>query len=274
MVSISSSNVIQQAEVIPYVTADEAYSLMKVQLERFITLVDALIPSDWSRPTACTLWNVQDIVAHQVGGYASGTGYREMIRQYISIPKKGQLPEDAVNELQVRERSNRPPTELIAELRAIGPTAIEKWAYEFRLVKLLSIPHPVPGVLSLRHLMWVIHSRDTWMHRLDICRATGRAFEQTVEQEGRIAALVMLDVAKTLQRKLGNLAVVFELSGISGGAWKIGTADPTAAIQMDALDFYIYISGRYSYEEARERVSISGDITLADKTMKNLLVLF
>ena len=61
--------------------------------------------------------------------------------------------------------------------------------------------------------MWVIHSRDTWMHRLDICRATGRSFEQTAEHDGRIAELVMLDVAKALTRKLEGKSIAFDLTG-------------------------------------------------------------
>ena len=124
-----------------------------------------------------------------------------MIRQYITRPQKGQLPEDAVNDLQVGERRDRSPEEIISELHQVAPEAIHNWAYGFKPVKLISIPHPVSGSLSLRHLMWVIHSRDTWMHRLDICRTTGNHFEQTAEHDGRIAALVMLDVARQLQEK-------------------------------------------------------------------------
>jgi uncharacterized protein (TIGR03083 family) len=274
MVPIRSSIENRPAEAIPFVTADEAYSLLKVQLDRLITLLETLEPQDWTLPTACTAWNVRDIVAHQAGGYASGTSYRELIRQYSSIPKKGQLPEDAVNELQLNERANRTPAELIAELRTVGPIAIEKWAHQFKLAKLISIPHPVPGILSLRHLMWVIHSRDTWMHRLDICRAAGRDFEQTADQDGRIVALVMLDVMKRLHHKLGNPSVTIELTGISGGIWNIGPTQPSAAIRMDALTFNIYASGRFNLAEVLSQATLSGDTVLAERVLKNIMVLY
>jgi uncharacterized protein (TIGR03083 family) len=276
MVSITSPITVTDAHSIPYVTADEAYSLMKVQLERMLALLETLAPEDWTQPTACTLWNVRDMVAHQAGGYASGTGYSEMIHQYGGsiIPRRGKLPEDIVNDLQVGERAGRSPAELIAELRAVGPVAIRKWAYEFRMAKLAAIPHAVAGVLTLRHLMWVIHSRDTWMHRLDICRATGRPFDQTAEQDGRIAALVMRDVAKALRGKLQGKSLLFDLSGIAGGCWKVGVGEPSTTIQMDVLDFNIFVSGRYRYAEARERLSITGDAALAEDTLKNLLILF
>jgi uncharacterized protein (TIGR03083 family) len=276
MVSITSPLVVKEAQSIPYVTADEAYSLMRVQLERMLALLETLAPEDWSKSTACTLWNVHDLVAHQAGGYASGTGYGEMIRQYRSgiIPRRGRLPEDIVNEQQVSERAGRSPGELITELRSTGPVAIHKWAYEFRLAKLAAMPHAVAGVLSLRYLMWIIHSRDTWMHRLDICRATGRPFEQTADQDGRIAELVMLDVEKALRGKLPGKSILFQLTGIAGGSWKIGAGEPAASVEMDVLDFNIFASGRYPYEEARERLSIQGDVALAENALKNLLILY
>lgn len=274
MAAITSFPTVLEAVQVPYVTAAEAYTLMHVALERFLALVETLAPGDWSKPTACTAWTVRDIVAHQAGGYASGTGYREMFRQYGRFPKKGQLPEDAVNDLQLRERANHSPAELIAELRQTGPIAIEKWARQFRLVKPLAIPHKVAGILSVRHLMWVIHSRDTWMHRLDICRATGRDFYQTPEHDGRLVALIMRDVGFSLRHKLGQQAVSFELTGVAGGLWKVGSGEATAAVQMDALDFSIFASGRFTYEEVRPKATLSGNVALAEQAMRKTLILF
>lgn len=215
MVTVTNSQTIQNASDIPYIKADESYRLLSVELERFLSCLEMLGADDWSKPTACTAWSIRDMVAHQAGGYASGTGYGEMFRQYRSKPKQGQLPEDAVNEFQLMERAKKSPAELIAELRQVGPAAIQKWAYQFRIAKLISIPHPVPGMLSLRHLMWVIHSRDTWMHRLDICRAANLPFHQTLEHDGRIVELVMRDTAKALSSKLNERAITIDLSGIA-----------------------------------------------------------
>lgn len=259
---------------IPYVTADEAYRLLEHEFARFSQLLDKLSDDDWHKPTACTAWNVRDMLAHQAGGYASGASYREMIRQYSARPKPGQLPEDAVNDLQVGERRDRSPEEIIAELRQVAPKAMQNWAYGFKPVKLISIPHPVSGRLSLRHLMWVIHSRDTWMHRLDICRTTGNNFEQTAEHDGRIAALVMLDVARQLRKKLPDKALVFELAGVAGGTWKIGTGTEVARLCMDVLDFNIFVSGRFSYDEGLSRAELSGDTELLKTILKDLLILF
>ena len=274
MIAIASPSIFLDANSIAYVTADEAYGLLQTELARFLALVKQLGPEDWKKPTACSAWNVRDILAHQAGGYASGTGYIELIRQAGRRPKAGQLPEDAINEFQLRERADKSPVELIAELQRGGPVGAQKWAYHFRPLKLFSLPRPDGGKLSLRHLMWVVHSRDTWMHRLDICRATGRKFEQTREQDGRITELVMLDVAEVLERKYHGPALVFELSGIAGGTWKIGRGEPAATIRMDVLNFNIFASGRYSYEQARLLADISGDVSAAEEALRGILVIY
>ena len=274
MVAISTHPAFVDAASVAYVNADEAYRLLQTELARFLALVDELGPDDWEKPTACSEWNVRDILAHQAGGYASGTGYMELMRQSSRRPEPGKLIEDAINKFQLQERAGKSPTELLAELRRAGPVAARKWAYHFRPLKLFSLPHPVAGKLPLRHLMWVTHSRDTWMHRLDICRATGRKFEQSREHDGRIAELVMLDVADVLAMKSNGPALVFELTGIAGGTWKIGQGEAAATMRMDVLDFNIFASGRYTYEEARPKMMITGDVSSAEEALKKILVVY
>ena len=274
MNAVFSPATLANAESIPYTHADEAHRLLTTALSRFITLIESLYAHDWSKPTACTAWNVQDMVAHQAGGYASGTSYKEMIRQYTSKPQPGQLPEDAINDLQVGERADKTPSDLIAELKQVGEIAAHNWAYGFNAIKWISTPHPIGGFMPIRHLMWVIHSRDTWMHRLDICRATNRLFEQTREHDGRIVELVVFDTAKKLNKKLNGQAITLSLTGIAGGTWKIGKGEPATEMEMDALDFNIFISGRFSYEDGLKRAVISGDRALVERAFKNLLVLY
>jgi len=264
----------EDALLIPYVTQSEAWQLATDELRRLLALVDTLGEEDWRKPTACTAWNVRDMLAHQAGAYASGTGYREMIHQYSAALTPGRLAEDAINERQLADRAAKPPAELIAELNQAGDAAIRNWAYGFRLVKPFGIPHPVAGWLGLRHLMLVVHSRDTWIHRLDICRATGRPFEQTRQHDGRINELVVRDLARSLQRKLDRKAIALELEGIAGGRWRIGDGDPAATIRMDTLDFNIYASGRFTYEQAASRATFSGDLAHAERAFRGFAVLY
>ena len=274
MNAVLSPSTIASAESIPYTNADEAHRLLTEAFGRLLKLLASLHADDWSKPTACTAWNVHDMVAHQAGGYLSGVSLGEMLRQYARIPKKGQLPEDAINELQVGERKSKTPAELIAELKQVGVIAAHNWAYGFNAIKWIGMPHPIGGLMSIRHLMWVIHSRDTWMHRLDISRATNRPFEQTREHDGRIVELVVLDTAKKLNKKLNGQAITLSLTGIAGGTWKIGQGNPAAEMEMDALDFNIFVSGRFSYEEGMKHARITGDKSLIESAFKDLLVLY
>lgn len=274
MTALSLPQTIARAEDIPSVNADEAHRLLTTALSRFLILIESLHADDWFKPTACTAWNVHDMVAHQAGGYASGTSYKEMIRQYTSKPQPGQLPEDAINALQVGERKSKTPAELISELKQVGEVAAHNWAYGFNAIKWIATPHPVGGFMSIRHLMWIIHSRDTWMHRMDICRATNRPFEQTREHDGRIVELVVRDVAGKLRKRLNGKAITLTLTGVSGGEWLLGSGESVSGLEMDALDFNIFVSGRYSYQEGMNRAKISGGNPVIQNAFKNLLVLY
>jgi uncharacterized protein (TIGR03083 family) len=266
---------LEDAARIPYVTPAEAEQLARVELGRLVALLENLDAADWAKPTACVKWTVRDMTAHQAGAFASGTGYGELFHQYTAAAKRDRLPEDSINERQLADRASKSPPELIAEIKATGDAAARNWAHGFRPLKaLLVMPHPVPGWLSLRHLMLVIHSRDTWIHRLDICRATGRRFEQTADHDGRINELVVLDLSKTLAKKLGTSAITLELDGIAGGRWRIGSGEPGATVRMDTIDFNVYASGRMPAGEAAHKAAFSGDIELAGRAFRAFSVLY
>ena len=69
-------------------------------------------------------------------------------------------------------------------------------------------------------------------------------------------------------------AVVFDLTGVAGGSWKVGAGEPSATIQMDALDFNILASGRFTYAEARSKAIVTGDVALAESALKQTLLLY
>jgi uncharacterized protein (TIGR03083 family) len=273
--SPASVSALADAADVLYVTAAESQALAHTELGRFVALVEALGPDDWGRPTACTAWNVQQMLAHQAGAYAAGARARELLRQFGRPPKPGQLQEDAGNEVQLADRAGRSPAELIAELKATWPHAARRRARALPVVRLITLPRPDGPGLNVGHLFAVIHTRDTWMHRLDISRATGRPMQLTAEHDGRVVALVLRDLAQTLGPKLGGQTVAFDLGGAAGGRWRIGpAAEPAATVQMDALDFNIYASGRYSYAEARQRAVIAGDVALGERALRETAVLY
>ncbi|MCK6624062.1 MAG: hypothetical protein L6R45_02680 [Anaerolineae bacterium] len=167
---------------------------------------------------------------------------------------------DAVNDRQVADRAQATPAELIAELRRVGPRAIanrqqipafvrglrfdaEAFLYAWRpldMWRALRWPYgPIaPGTMRLDYITDLIYIRDTWMHRMDICLATGREMVLTDAHDGRMMALVMRDLAGLFKHVLEGETIAYDIPGPGGGCWKIGPAStPAATIQIG--DFLI-----------------------------------
>jgi len=269
---------ISDAASIPSLTHTEAAEMAAVELERFLDCVEALAPADWDLPTACTLWNVRQVVAHVTGAAASYARWSQFKRQYSPFVQRpywqaGFSLSDALNQIQVDDRGAATPADLLVELRDVGPRAIATRKRLPAIVRAVRLPLPLVGVVPLGYVTDLIYTRDMWMHRLDICRATGSEMVQTPRHDGRITALVVRDLARKLTPKLAGQAVVYELMGIAGGCWSLGeNASPLARITMDVLDFHLKASGRLPANELSSHASCSGDEHIARLALDNTQV--
>jgi uncharacterized protein (TIGR03083 family) len=265
---------------IPKLTHEEAYKMALAELETFLTLLQDLTEAEWSKPTACPLWDVRQMVAHVVGaaeGYLSFKNFKRQmaskdLKRYTSQGLKGI---DATNQLQIDDRAKSTPARLIAELREIGPKSINNRYKLPLLLRALRVYIPILGFNRIDYLTDLIYTRDMWMHRLDICRATGREMTLKPEHDGRITALVVRDLAKRKGNKLKEAGVRYELTGPAGGAWNIGaTTVPTATLKIDALDFNLLAAGRFSVKDVMDQnlVKISGNFQLGQLALENTRV--
>ena len=259
------------ALTIPPLAHDEAGVMAREELQRFLALVETLSGDDWEQPTDCTEWNVRDILAHQAGAYAGFASWSEFRRQITARPAAGQMQVDALNKRQLADRTGHTPVDLIGELRTVGPKAIRTRQHLPWPLRKVTIPLGPPlGTIPIAYLTDLIYTRDTWMHRADISRATGRAFMQTTEHDGRVIALVVRDLARTLKDTLRGRTVVFDLGGAAGGRYRIGAmAEPTVIMKMDVVDFNRLASGRLTPHAAKEqgRVTPSGDRSFSDQVL-------
>ena len=258
------------ARAIPPLTHREAMSMAKLELERFLALVTSFSEDDWEKPTACTLWNVRHIVAHVTGACAAYARWSEFERQgnpKVRRPYRasGLSFLDSMNQIQVDDRASATPAALIDELQRVGPRAIATRARLPVLLRALRVPLPaLGGIVPIGYLTDLIYTRDMWMHRLDLCRATQREMVMTSGHDGRIVALVMRDLEKKLSAKLRTTSIVYHLSGNIGGMWQFGAkVSPATTIHLDVLDFNLLASGRLATEEAWSRASIEGESALA-----------
>ncbi len=272
--STTATDISDAAQIAP-ITRAEVDTLARAMHARLLAQLETFDADDWEKPTACTAWTVRDIVAHQAGAYAAFSSFAEFRRQYFIPPPKGRLPEDVINEIQIADRKNKTNAELISEIREKGPRTITNRQRIPFFLRALSLPRPDGSKLNFGYLLDVIFTRDAWMHQIDFARATNREMKLTREQDGRIVELVMRDVNTLLAPKLGGRALVIELTGVAGGAWRIGDSQtPHAAIQMDALDFNIYASGRFTYAQARAKAQIEGDRALAENLLRQISILY
>src|SRR3954447_20082862 len=169
------------------------------EYRRIGALLADLSDDDWHRPTDCTEWNVRDLVAHLVGNAEMSVSMREMRRQQKlgRRLRPGGPDIDGMTAVQVQERADVPPEQLLRDLADVARRAVRARRRLPGLVRALPIPFGPPlGVKPLAYLMDRIYTRDAWMHRIDLARATGGTLEVTAEHDGQIVADVVAEWAK------------------------------------------------------------------------------
>ena len=271
---------LMQARAIPTLSHREAMGMATLELERFLALVTSLPEDAWEKPTACTRWNVRHMLAHVTGAAASYARWSEFKRQNsfkVQRPYRvsGLSFLDSLNQIQVDDRASATPAALIDELRTVGPRAIATRTRLPVLLRALRVPLPALGLVPIGYLTDLIYTRDMWMHRLDLCRATGREMVMTPEHDGRIVSLIMRDLVKKLAATLRNTSMVYHLSGKVGGTWHLGAEVPPAAtLHLDVVDFNLLASGRLTPEEAWSCVSLEGETALAREVLNHTNVAY
>jgi uncharacterized protein (TIGR03083 family) len=204
----------------------------------FLGLLRSLDPAEWQAPTDCAGWTVRDIVAHVVGAAQSTASLRESTRQMIKARKHaGDQLVDRINEVQLAERAGSSPGDLVDELEDAAPRSIHTRRRLPALVRRAPVPTDTPGLgrTTLGYLNDTVYTRDVWMHRVDICRATGRELVLTAEHDGRLVA----DAAAEWLAKNDELQGLV-LTGPAGGAFGTSVDAP----RFDGVEFCRALSGR------------------------------
>ncbi len=263
---------------IPRLTHAEAGVLAQTEYERTLKVLESLAGDDWVQPTYCTAWTVRDMVAHLAGAVTGSTTAREFIRQNITNPYLRDVadPVDGINRLQIEERAGRTTAQLVQEFRANGQVAVHNRQKLPWLVRKLRAPMgPALGFTALEYLLDMLYPRDQWMHRYDLCAATGKPMLVTPEHDGRITALVLRDIARKLEGQLAQRGLVVRLTGKLGGEHLFGgAAAPACTLAIDGFDFHLRASGRISAEEALGRTAVGGDHATARWFLNSMEVVY
>jgi hypothetical protein len=186
---------------------------------------------------------VRAVLGHLLGmleGQADPDDRARQLKDATAIAARdGVLRIDALTGLQVAEHAELSVGELLAELHAAAPRGLA--ARRALPSELRATPYDpeLPGepTWTLGHLLGVIHTRDPWLHRVDISRATGRPLELTAEHDGRIVENVVAEWAAKHGRPFD-----LTLTGPAGGHFVDGTGGE--AMTLDAIEFCRILSGR------------------------------
>ncbi|NYJ05731.1 maleylpyruvate isomerase family mycothiol-dependent enzyme [Petropleomorpha daqingensis] len=210
------------------------------EYRRLGELLAGLSDEDWRRPTDCTEWDVRDLVAHLVGNAEGSASIRELRRQQkLGRRLRPGAPDiDGMTAVHVQERADLAPDQLVRDLADVGVRAVRARGRIPAPVRAVRIPFGPPlGTRPLGYLMDCIYTRDAWLHRVDLARATGRPLELTADHDGRIVADVVAEWAATHGQPYR-----LTLTGPAGGTWSHG--QDGEQLTLDAVEFARVLSGR------------------------------
>ena len=220
----------------------QAMLLAAAEFDRMVALLTALAPGDWARQTACELWDVRALASHVLGMAEAQASFRQFAHDFRAAGKRsGGKMIDEMSATQVRERAAMTPGAITGRLAAVAPAAVRarrrtpaplRWA-----VRMKTDPPFSAERWRYGYLVDTIFTRDTWMHRLDISRATGRPMELTAGHDG----LLIADIVAEWARRHGQ-PFILTLTGPAGGRWRAG--DSGDHLQLDALDFCWTLAAR------------------------------
>ncbi|MFI6322919.1 maleylpyruvate isomerase family mycothiol-dependent enzyme [Nonomuraea sp. NPDC050556] len=214
--------------------------------QRFAELARSLEPQDWTRQTDCPAWDVRAMAAHVLGMMEFTCSVREFVHVVRAGGKAaGDRPAiDGMTEVQVAERASLTVEQLLDRLDGAAPRGARSRGRLPAPLRLMPMPTEVDGVKEtwrLGYLFDIILTRDTWMHRIDVSRATGRKPVLTAEHDGAIVAGVVAEWARRHGRPYK-----LTLIGPAGGTFEGGQGGEE--IVVDAVEFCRILSGRGSGE--------------------------
>ncbi len=233
------------APVRPGLDHETAMRLAADEYERLVAVLEKLTPEQWAAPTDCPGWDVRAMAGHLLGMMQMAASVAETARQQLAAKKRakrsGGLVLDALTALQVEQNAPLSTSDLLAAMRATAPRAAAARRRIPALVRARTMPEPqlVGGQWekwSAGFLLDVVLTRDPFLHRVDIARATGVSVPATAAHEG----VIVDDVVREWAERHGA-PYHLELSGPAGGTWSRGAGE---RIERDAFEFCRALSGR------------------------------
>jgi uncharacterized protein (TIGR03083 family) len=221
---------------------NEAMVLAETEFARMVAQLRSLSADDWRRPTVCKLWDVRALASHVLGMAEAQASMRQFAHDFRAARKRtGGKMIDAMTAAQIADRAAMKPEAIVNGLAAVAPRAVKARrrtpALVRHAVRMKQDPPFDAEKWEFGYLVDTIFTRDTWMHRLDISRATGTPMVLTPSHDGRLIA----DVVAEWGRRHGQ-GFSLTLTGAAGGQWQVG--ETGEQLELDALDFCLTVGAR------------------------------
>jgi uncharacterized protein (TIGR03083 family) len=225
---------------------DVAVRLAATEYERFAQLLESLSGADWQASSGCPPWDIRMLATHLLGMAEMAASLREQRRQSRVAGRRaaergGQFI-DALTGLQVEEKMHLSPAEVISAYRAIAPEAVRARRRTPGFIRRRAMPvsqqvNEVDEQWTIGFLVDVILTRDPWLHRIDIVRATGAEHVLTAEHDG----VIVDDVVGEWAQRHGQ-PFSLRLTGAAGGFWAHGSDGPQ--YELSVAEFCLAVSRR------------------------------
>ena len=261
------------------VDRDQAVAALDEAFDAVVALAEGLAPTDWDRPTACPGWSVKDNVSHVIG----------IESMLLGRPSpEDTLPDDLphvrndfgrVNEVWVEAYRQRPPAEVLSELRAVIAARREALAGMDQAA--FDRDSFTPAGPDTYGRFMLIRTMDIWFHDQDIREALGRPGHL----EGLAPDAVLDEVSRSIGYVVGKRAgappgssVRFDLTGPMARRIDVDVTDrarvvdalagePTVTLTVPGAHFTRLVGGRGADPQM---VEIAGDTALGGAVVANL----
>ena len=219
----------------------EAPLVAAAENQRFLELLRGLVPDDWAKPTDCPGWDVRAMAGHVLGGMEAWASVRELVHVMRAAKKAAGIGlfVDGLTAVQICDRAKLTTKQLLERMERVAIRSARRRGQlpaPLRQATIEGNVGSVPESWRLGYLVDVILTRDTWMHRVDVCRATSREMVLTAEHDGRIVADIVAEWARRHSKPC-----TLTLEGPAGGVYTTGIG---AQITVDAVEFCRILSGR------------------------------
>lgn len=216
--------------------------LAEEETAQMVAVLRSLDESDWSKPTDCPAWDVRAVAGHVLGmteTFGSLRRFAHDMRAAGPAAGDGDFI-DGLTAIQVRDHAALTASELIEHLAIAGPRQA-RWRAGRRLMRHIPMKQAMADgsteTWKAGYLFDTILTRDTWMHRVDVARATCRPMVLRPEHDGVLVA----DVVAEWARRHGK-PFTLRLEGPAGGTYT--HAGGGVEIVIDAVEFCRTLSGR------------------------------